>query len=195
MVFFFCSNREYPLPSLEKAWRHFSLSSSRALNEKVLYLIDSNGCNACSISPEDIYNAYTGDGRLHGLDYFYSFYIQLTSVGICFCGNKVKKIPHAAGKVCHQVMFRQFQAGRYELTQMGRCKELSVLCLLLCLTVCMVILVVRPIQAMKADNQYEFPDCEKLQSLRMFKNGRVDMKFASEACASQFIEEYMKTIC
>ncbi len=45
------------------------------------------------------------------------------------------------------------------------------------------------------DNQYEFPDCEKLQSLRMFKNGRVDMKFASEACASQFIEEYMKTIC
>ncbi len=47
-------------------------------------------------------------------------------------------------------MFRQFQAGRYELTQMGRCKELAVLCLLLCLTVCMVILVVRPIQAMEA---------------------------------------------
>lgn len=40
----------------------------RTLNEKVLYLIDSNGCNACSISPEDIYNAYTGDGGLHGLD-------------------------------------------------------------------------------------------------------------------------------
>ena len=40
----------------------------RTLNEKVLYLIDSNGCDACSISPEDIYNAYTGDGGLHGLE-------------------------------------------------------------------------------------------------------------------------------
>ena len=29
----------------------------------------------------------------------------------------------------------------------------------------------------------------------MFKNGRVDLKFASEAYASQFIEDYMKTIC
>lgn len=45
------------------------------------------------------------------------------------------------------------------------------------------------------DNQYEFPDCEKIQSLRMFKNGRVDLKFTSEAHASQFIEDYMKTIC
>ena len=45
------------------------------------------------------------------------------------------------------------------------------------------------------DNQYEFPDCKKIQSLRMFKNGRVDLKFTSETCASQFIEDYMKTIC
>lgn len=45
------------------------------------------------------------------------------------------------------------------------------------------------------DNQYEFPDCEKIQSLRMFKNGRVDLKFTSEAYATQFIEDYMKTIC
>lgn len=45
------------------------------------------------------------------------------------------------------------------------------------------------------DNQYEFPDCEKIQSLRMFKNGRVDLRFTSEAHASQFIEGYMKTIC
>ena len=29
----------------------------------------------------------------------------------------------------------------------------------------------------------------------MFKNGRVDLKFASEALASQFIKDYMKTIC
>lgn len=46
-----------------------------------------------------------------------------------------------------------------------------------------------------SDNQLEFPDCEKLQSLRMFKNGRVDIRFASEAHASRFIEDYLKTIC
>ena len=44
-------------------------------------------------------------------------------------------------------------------------------------------------------NPYEFNDCKKIQSLRMFKNGRVDLKFISETCASQFIENYMKTIC
>lgn len=46
-----------------------------------------------------------------------------------------------------------------------------------------------------SDSQHEFSGCEKIQSLRMFKNGRVDLKFASEAYASQFIEDYMKTIC
>ncbi len=45
------------------------------------------------------------------------------------------------------------------------------------------------------ENPYEFPDCEKIQSLRMFKNGRVDLKFTSEAHASQFIEDYTKTMC
>ena len=40
----------------------------KILNEKVLYLIDNDRCDACSISPEDIYNAYTGDGGLHGLE-------------------------------------------------------------------------------------------------------------------------------
>lgn len=44
-------------------------------------------------------------------------------------------------------------------------------------------------------NPYEFNGCKKIQSLRMFKNGRVDLKFTSEAYASQFIEDYMKTIC
>lgn len=39
----------------------------KSLNEKVLYLIDSDCCGEYSISPEDIYNAYTGDGGLHGL--------------------------------------------------------------------------------------------------------------------------------
>lgn len=45
------------------------------------------------------------------------------------------------------------------------------------------------------DGQHEFPDCEKLQSLRMFKNGRVDIKFTSEVHAARFIEDYLKTIC
>ncbi len=40
----------------------------KMLNEKVLYLIDSGLCREYSISPEDIYNAYTGDGGLHGLE-------------------------------------------------------------------------------------------------------------------------------
>ena len=40
----------------------------KTLNEKVLYLIDSGRFEECSISPEDIYNAYTGDGGLHGLE-------------------------------------------------------------------------------------------------------------------------------
>ena len=43
-------------------------------------------------------------------------------------------------------------------------------------------------------NVYEFNDCVKIQSLRMFKNGRVDLKFTSEAHAYQFIEDYLKTI-
>ncbi|MCA5577276.1 N-6 DNA methylase [Enterocloster clostridioformis] len=40
----------------------------KSLNEKVLYLIDNDSSDSCSISPADIYNAYTGDGGLHGLE-------------------------------------------------------------------------------------------------------------------------------
>lgn len=39
----------------------------KQLNEKVLYLIDS-GAKAADFTGEDIYNAYTGDGGLHGLE-------------------------------------------------------------------------------------------------------------------------------
>lgn len=42
--------------------------SRRTLNEKVLYLIDSGTAAQAGITGEDIYNAYTGDGGLHGLD-------------------------------------------------------------------------------------------------------------------------------
>ena len=39
----------------------------KTLNEKVIYLIDSGSSKQAGISKEDIYNAYTGDGGLHGL--------------------------------------------------------------------------------------------------------------------------------
>ena len=42
--------------------------SRKTLNEKVLYLIDSGTAEENGITPEDIYNAYTGDGGLHGLE-------------------------------------------------------------------------------------------------------------------------------
>ena len=38
-----------------------------ALNEKVLYLIDSGTEAEYGISDEELFNAYTGDGGLHGL--------------------------------------------------------------------------------------------------------------------------------
>ena len=37
------------------------------LNKKIIYLIDSGKAEACGISREDIFNAYTGLGGLHGL--------------------------------------------------------------------------------------------------------------------------------
>ena len=46
---------------------HFSLEQRRTLNEKVLYLIETETCGEYGITPEDIYNAYTGTGGLHGL--------------------------------------------------------------------------------------------------------------------------------
>lgn len=39
----------------------------RELNDKILYLIDSGQADAFGITKQDIYNAYTGDGGLHGL--------------------------------------------------------------------------------------------------------------------------------
>ncbi len=52
--------KEMPVPT--------DLESRKALNEKVLYLIDSNTCEEYGVTSEDIYNAYTGDGGLHGLN-------------------------------------------------------------------------------------------------------------------------------
>lgn len=40
-------------------------------------------------------------------------------------------------------------------------------------------------------NLVDFPTCEKLSQLKMFKNGRVDLKFASTELASEFIKKYL----
>ena len=40
----------------------------RSLNEKVLYLIESGKATDVGITDEDMFNAYTGDGGLHGLE-------------------------------------------------------------------------------------------------------------------------------
>ena len=45
----------------------FSLEQRRMLNEKVIYLLDSQSCNQYDITGEDIFNAYTGIGGLHRL--------------------------------------------------------------------------------------------------------------------------------
>ena len=51
-------------------------NSRRELNDKILYLIDNDLAESSGITKEDIYNAYTGDGGLHGLKYsdFDSYY-------------------------------------------------------------------------------------------------------------------------
>ncbi len=40
-----------------------------AINDKILYLVDSNTADNNQITPEDIYNSYTGNGGLHNLNY------------------------------------------------------------------------------------------------------------------------------
>ncbi len=41
----------------------------------------------------------------------------------------------------------------------------------------------------------EFTDCQKITHLRMFKNGRVDMKFKTEEFARQFSTNYLGVVC
>ena len=41
----------------------------------------------------------------------------------------------------------------------------------------------------------EFASCTKLQSLRMFKNGRADVKFKNKNYAGQFVSEYLGLVC
>lgn len=45
------------------------------------------------------------------------------------------------------------------------------------------------------DNEYEFPNCKKVKRLKMFKSGRVDIYFSSEAYAEEFVNKYLGTVC
>lgn len=42
---------------------------------------------------------------------------------------------------------------------------------------------------------FSFNDCSKLEQLKMFKNHRVDVKFASKELAEQFVSEYLGRVC
>lgn len=42
---------------------------------------------------------------------------------------------------------------------------------------------------------FEFSSCTKIKQMKLFKNGRVDLKFASEALAAEFIDTYLGTVC
>lgn len=43
-------------------------------------------------------------------------------------------------------------------------------------------------------NEHDFTGCQKVVSLKMFKNSRVDVKFATESLTRQFIDEYLGSI-
>ena len=43
------------------------------------------------------------------------------------------------------------------------------------------------------DDIVDFEDCGKVRQLKMFKNGNVYLKFASAACAEEFIRDYLGT--
>ena len=44
------------------------MEQRKKLNEKILYLVENHEAELYGITPEDIFNVYTGNGGLHGLD-------------------------------------------------------------------------------------------------------------------------------
>ena len=42
---------------------------------------------------------------------------------------------------------------------------------------------------------FQFSTCRKFVHLRMFKNGRVDLKFKTAALAKEFAETYLDFLC
>ena len=46
-----------------------------------------------------------------------------------------------------------------------------------------------------SSNEHEFSTCKKVKSLKMFKNGRVDIRFTSETHAAEFAAKYLGLVC
>ena len=46
-----------------------------------------------------------------------------------------------------------------------------------------------------SENVQEFPSCHRVKSLKMFKSGRVDLKFASDSDAETFVNDYLGAVC
>ena len=44
-------------------------------------------------------------------------------------------------------------------------------------------------------NEHEFSTCKKVKGLKMFKNGRVDIRFATETDAAEFTARYLGLVC
>ena len=41
---------------------------------------------------------------------------------------------------------------------------------------------------------WEFEDCKKLEKIKLFKNGRMDIRFTSEGHAREFVTDYLGTV-
>ena len=41
---------------------------------------------------------------------------------------------------------------------------------------------------------WEFEDCKKLEKVKLFKNGRMDIRFANEGYAREFVNSYLGTV-
>ena len=75
----------------------FSLEQRRMLNEKVIYLLDSQSCNQYGITGDDIFNAYTGIGGLHGLSQEdFNNYHENSEQKQLFYAGSVERRPNSA---------------------------------------------------------------------------------------------------
>lgn len=45
------------------------------------------------------------------------------------------------------------------------------------------------------NDRIEFFDCKKVKQLRLFKNSRVDIRFANASAAQEFVEKYLEAVC
>lgn len=41
---------------------------------------------------------------------------------------------------------------------------------------------------------WEFEECKKLEKIKLFKNGRMDIRFTNEGCAREFVSSYLGTV-